>query len=177
MEIHPPRRLHIMTYSLYTATVPMFTRMLTNLSGVLTKADAFATERKIDPNVLVFARLAPDMNPLTFQVQSATDHSKFATSRISGRTSPAWADDETSFGELQARIGKALDYLKTFEPKDIDGQEDRPVTIKVRGQEVTMPSHQYFLERAQPNFFFHVTTAYAILRHNGVRLQKGDFLG
>lgn len=166
-----------MTLSMYAATVPPFTHMLNNLLRILDKAEASAAERKIAPEVLVNARLAPDMYPLSFQIQSATDRAKFALARLSGQTPPSWPDDEKTIDELRARIRKALDYLAGFKPADVDGTEDKPLTLKVRGEEVTVPAQEHLLQNALPQFYFHVTTAYAILRHNGVPIGKRDYVG
>jgi uncharacterized protein len=163
--------------SMYALTVPPFTQMLNNLLRILDKAEANAAERKIPAEVLVSARLAPDMYPLSFQIQSATDRTKFTLARLSGRTAPSWADDEKTFDELRARIRKALDYIAEFQPADVDGTEDKPLTLKVRGEEVTVPAQEHLLLNALPQFYFHVTTAYAILRHNGVPIGKRDYTG
>jgi hypothetical protein len=165
-----------MTISIYSATVPVLTRQLTSLLAILNKAEAYAAERKFDVNVFVEARLAPDMNPFKFQIQSASDHAKFVASRLSGKPSPAWPDEEKTFDELKARLQKALDYLKTFTEADLAGGDDRDVTVRVGGQERVIKGDAYYLNRALPNFYFHVTTAYAILRQGGVPVGKGDFL-
>lgn len=166
-----------MAISLYSASVPVFTRMLTNLTRILDLAEANAAERKIKLEVLVAARLAPDMHPLSFQVQSATDRTKFFLARITGRTAPSWPDDEKTFDELRARIRKALDYLAGYAPGDVEGLEEKLVTLKVRGEDVEVRAVDYLFNNVYPNFFFHVTTAYDILRHNGVPLGKRDFVG
>lgn len=166
-----------MTLSMYAATVPPFTHMLNNLLSILDKADASAAERKIAPEVLVNARLAPDMYPLSFQIQSATDRAKFTLARLSGQTPPSWPDDEKTIDELRARIRKALDYIAGFQPADVDGTEGKLLTLKARGEEVTVPAQEHLLQNALPQFYFHVTTAYAILRHNGVPLGKRDYVG
>ena len=165
-----------MTISIYSATLPMMTRQLSALLRILEKAEAYAADRKFDVNVFVTDRLAPDMLPFKFQIQSATDHAKFTAARLAGKAPPVWPDEEKTFGELKARIGKALDYLKTFAPEDLAGGDDRDVTVKIGGQERTISGEAYFLNRSLPNFFFHVTTAYDILRHRGVPIGKGDFL-
>ncbi len=154
----------------------MLTRQLNSMLGVLTKAEAYAVERKYDVDNFVETRLAPDMNPFKFQVQSASDHAKFIASRLAGKTPPAWADDEKTFAELKARIQKALDYLGTFAEADLVGGDDRDVTTRIGGQERVIKGDDYFLNRALPNFYFHVTMAYAILRHGGVPVGKGDFM-
>ncbi|WP_311028262.1 DUF1993 domain-containing protein [Mesorhizobium koreense] len=166
-----------MTISMYSASVPVFSSMLKNLSHVLAKGEANAAQRKIEPAVFLNDRLAPDMLTLTAQVQIATDHAKGACARLSGRDPLKLEDKETSFTELQARIGKVQDYLKTFSPADIDGSEEKEIALKLGGGEMKFPGMQYLLHFATPNFYFHVTTAYAILRHNGVPLGKTDFFG
>jgi hypothetical protein len=142
---------------------------------MLEKAEAYAAERKFKPDVLVNQRLAPDMLPLSFQIQNATDHAKGAAARLSGRELPSWPDEEKTFEDLKARVKKALDYLATFKPEDIDGTENKEITLKRGDKDVTMTGQDYLLGRAQMNVWFHVTTAYNILRHNGVPLGKADF--
>ncbi len=166
-----------MALTMYAATVPLFDRMLNNLLGLLDKAEAYAAERKFDPNVLVSSRLAPDMYPLSFQIQSASDRTKFALSRLTGREAPSWPDEEKTLEELRARIRKAQDYLAEYSAEELDTTADRPVVMKLRGQEVTMSGQEYLLNYAYPNLFFHLTTAYNILRHNGVPVGKRDFTG
>lgn len=166
-----------MPLTMYAATVPLFTRMLNNLLGLLDKAEANAKERKFDINTLVAFRLAPDMNPFSFQIQSATDRAKFAVARLTGKQAPSWADDEKTWDDLRARIRKALDYLATFTPEDLEGTDDKQIPLKVRGQDTTMPGQEYLFNSVYPNFYFHVTTAYDILRHNGVPIGKRDFTG
>jgi uncharacterized protein len=166
-----------MTISVYGMTVPIFTRMLTNLLAIMDKAETNAAERKVDTLVLSNMRLAPDMIPFRGQVMIATDHVKGCVSRLAGREIPSWADTEETFPELRARIQKALDLLATVKPEDLDGGDTREVTLKLGGNDVTMPGQAYLTERALPNFFFHVTTAYAILRHAGVPVGKRDYIG
>jgi hypothetical protein len=166
-----------MTLTMYAASVPLFSRMLTNLLAVLEKAEAYAKERKFDPNVLVGSRLAPDMHPLAFQVQSATDRSKFAVSRLTGKTAPSWPDEEKTIEDLRVRIRKAIDYLATYAEADFAGTDDKQIPLKLRGQDVMMAGQEYLLHNVYPNFYFHVTTAYDILRHNGVPVGKRDFTG
>jgi hypothetical protein len=166
-----------MTISMYAASVPVFSSMLKNLSHVLAKGEANAAQRKIDPAVFLNDRLAPDMLPLKAQVQIATDHAKGASARLSGRDPLKLEDKEASFTELQARIEKVQDYLKGFSRADIDGSEEKEIVLKLGGNEVKYPGLQYLLHFATPNFYFHVTTAYAILRHNGVPIGKSDFFG
>ncbi len=166
-----------MTVSIYTVTVPVFTKLLTNLSGCLDRAVAYAAERRFSPDVLVSARLAPDMHPLSFQVQSATDHAKFSLGRVTGKPMPAWTDNEKTVDELKARIRTALDYIAGFSEADFADAEARLVTVRIDGAETTLTAAQYLQQRSLPNFYFHVTTAYDILRHNGVPIGKRDFLG
>jgi len=161
---------------MFEASVPVFTARLKALAGVLGEGERNAAERKIDPQVFLAARLAPDMFTLTRQVQIATDHAKGAPSRLAGRTAPKYEDDEASFADLQARIARTLDHLATFTAKDIDGSEERTVELKIGGHEMAMPGMRYLLDFAMPNFYFHVTTAYGILRHNGVPLGKTVFI-
>ena len=165
------------TISMYEASVPVFAARLKALVAVLNEGERNAQTRKIDPQVFLAARLAPDMFALTRQVQIATDHAKGAPSRLAGRTAPRYEDDEASFADLQARIAKTIDYLETFSAGDIDGSEDRAIELKLGGREIAMAGMQYLLHFAMPNFYFHVTTAYDILRHNGVPLGKPLFIG
>jgi len=161
--------------SMYAVSVGVFTRQLTNLLAQLEKAEAFAAEHKFKVDTLAHQRLFWDMHPLTFQVQNATDHAKGAAARLSGRELPSWPDTEKTFDELKARVRKALDYLATFKPEDIDGSEDKPITLKRNGQDYTLSGQDFLLGRAQQNVWFHVTTAYNIMRANGVPLGKSDF--
>lgn len=166
-----------MSLSMYQASVPVFIRMLTNLSAFLKKGEAYAQAKKIDPSVLINARLYPDMFTLARQVQIATDQVKGCASRLSGAEPPSYEDKEQSFAELQARLDKTIAHLKSFKPEQIDGSEERSVSMKVRDKTLTFKGRDYLFERVYPNFFFHVTTAYDILRHNGVEIGKKDFLG
>jgi hypothetical protein len=166
-----------MTISMYQASVPTFIRMLDNLAAILEKAAAHAEAKKIDPAVLVGSRLYPDMFPLVKQVQIATDAAKGGAARLAGTEPPAFEDNESSFPELVARVRKTVDYLKTLKPGQIDGSEDRTVTWKTRTATKTMQGMPYLLSHVLPNLYFHITTTYAILRHNGVEIGKGDFLG
>lgn len=166
-----------MAISVYELTVPMFLQSLDALANVLKKAEAFAEERKFDPSVLVNARLAPDMLALRNQVQLTSDHAKGATSRLSGRDNPRYEDNEQTFAELHERIAKTRDYIAGFKAPDFDGAEDRAIVIKGRVRELNFTGIDYLRHYALPNFFFHLTTAYDILRHNGVPLSKIDFIG
>jgi hypothetical protein len=166
-----------MTISMSSASLPVFQSMLDNLSHFLDKAQAHAEARKFDPAALLQFRLAPDMLPFTRQVQLACDHAKNGVARMSGVEAPKFEDNESTFPELKARIRKTLDYLGTVPAERLDGTEDKDITFP-SGREATrtMKAEAYLKHWALPNFFFHVTTAYAILRHNGVELGKKDFL-
>mgnify|MGYP003644200612 FL=1 len=166
-----------MTIAVYDLTVPVFTRMLTNLLAIMDKAEANAAERKFDTAVLANARLSPDMIPFRGQIMIATDHVKGSISRLAGREIPSWPDTEETFDELRARIRKALDLLATVQPADLDGSELRDVTLKLGGNDVQENGLVYLTQRALPNFYFHITTAYAILRANGAPIGKRDYIG
>jgi len=162
---------------MYQASVPVFIRTLGNLSAILAKGAAHAEAKKIDPLVLVNSRLFPDMFPLSRQVQIASDTAKGAAARLAGMEPPSYEDNEKTFPELIARLDKTVEFLKTFKPEQIDGSEERTVNIKVAGQPMTLQGMTFLLQRALPNLYFHTTTAYAILRHNGVEVGKKDYLG
>ena len=166
-----------MTLSMYQASVPVFQRTLGALDAILDKAVAYAEERKIDPAVLLSARLYPDMFALTRQVQIATDHAKGAPARLAGVAVPSFEDNDKTFPELKARIGKTLNFIGTLKPGQIDGSEARDISLKAGPQELSFKGQDYLLFFALPNFYFHATTAFAILRHNGVSIGKLDFLG
>ena len=166
-----------MTLSLHDASVPIFRQMLAALSHILDKADAQASERGIDPSTLVEARLAPDMFPLARQAQIATDHAKGATARLAGQDLPSYADDETTFAELKARIAKTLTFIESVSAAAMQEAETRDIVLKIGGREMRFDGRSYLLHFALPNFFFHVTTAYAILRANGIEIGKRDFMG
>ncbi|HZA67760.1 MAG TPA: DUF1993 domain-containing protein [Geminicoccaceae bacterium] len=166
-----------MPISMYQASVPAFLQMLNSLSANLDKAEVFAAERKIDPAVLLGWRLAPDMFALARQVQIATDHAKGCCARLAGVEVPKYSDDETTFAELRARIGRTIDFVQSFEASDIDGSEERDITLTAGTRELRFKGQQYLVGFALPNFYFHVTTAYAILRHCGIPIGKRDFLG
>jgi hypothetical protein len=166
-----------MTLSMYQASVPAFLQMLNALAAILDKAEAFATERKIDPAVLLSYRLAPDMFALTSQVQIAADHAKGCCARLAGVEVPKWADDETTFADLKARIAKTVAFVESFEPAAIDGSEQRPITLTIGGREMQFEGQHYLVNFTLPNFYFHVTTAYAILRHAGLAIGKHDYMG
>lgn len=166
-----------MPVSMYEVSVPVFISMLSAMSHVLKKAEASAKERGLEESVLVEARHAPDMLPLKNQVYIATDMAKGCASRLAGRDVPSYQDVEATFPDLLARIQKTLDYLATFEPDDMKGSEDRDITLKIAGNDMTFPGRAYVLGFVHPNFYFHVTTCYSILRANGVKLGKADYFG
>ena len=166
-----------MPLSMYQASVPVFVRGLEGLSAILAKAAAHAETKAIEPGVFINARLAPDMFPLSRQVQIASDAAKGCVARLAAVEVPSYPDTETTFLELQERIAKTAAFAKGFTPAQIDGSEERTVTLKMRSGDLTFRGQDYLLKVALPNFFFHVTTTYAILRHNGVELGKMDYLG
>ena len=166
-----------MSISMYDASVPVFARGLTSLKNVLAKGAASAAARKIDESVLLNARLAPDMFPLSRQVHVATDFARGTVARLTGVEPPKWDDNEKSFAELIARVDRAIEAVKSFSAAQVDGSETRSVTRPVRGEPKVFTGINYLLQYSQPNFYFHATTAYAILRHNGVDVGKGDFIG
>ena len=166
-----------MTISMYQASAPRFANTLKNLSTILDKAQAHADAKKIDTKVYTAARLYPDMFPMARQVQSACDTAKGAVARLAGVDIPAHEDTEQTFEELKARIAKTIAFINTIKPAQIDGSEEREVVLKMRSGEVKFKGMQYLLGHALPNFYFHVTTAYAILRHNGVEVGKRDYIG
>ena len=166
-----------MTISMYQASVPMFRTLLGGLSDVLDQGAAFCEARQVDPSVLLTFRLAPDMFPLTRQVQIATDMVKGGVARLAGAEVPAWEDTEKTFGELKERIGKTLAFMDGFRPDQIDGSEDREIVLKMRAGDMQFAGQRYLIGFVIPNVIFHCATAYNILRHNGVEVGKRDFLG
>ena len=166
-----------MNISMYQASAPRFANTLTNLSATLCKAKAHAEAKKIDDKVLTSARLFPDMYALARQVQIACDTAKGAVARLAGVEIPKHEDTEQSFDELKARIAKTLEFIATVRAAQVDGTEDKDIVLKMRGNDVKFKGLQYLLGFAWPNFYFHATTAYAILRHNGVEVGKTDFIG
>jgi hypothetical protein len=166
-----------MTLSMYQASVPVFLRGLEHLKGILAKGAAHAEAKKIDPAVFINARLAPDMLHLARQVQIASDAAKGCIARLAGVDVPSFPDTEITFPDLDARIGKTIDFVKGFTAAQIDGSEERTCILKTRTDEIKFRGQDYLLKLALPNFFFHVTTAYDILRHNGVEVGKSDYLG
>jgi hypothetical protein len=162
---------------MYAMSVPVFVRMLGNLSAILDKAAAHAEARKIEPSVLVNARLFPDMFPLLRQVRIAADYAKGATARLSGNDPPKYEDNETSFADLKARIARTLEYVQSQDAERFRGSDERDIELTLRGEVRRFKGAHYLAHIVLPNFYFHVTTAYDILRHNGVELGKGDFTG
>jgi len=166
-----------MKISMYQASVPPMIRALENLGAILAKGQQYAEAKKFDPAVLVSSRLAPDMFPLVNQVQIAADAAKGGAARLAGQEPPSFEDNEKSLPELVERTRKTVAFLKTLKPEQFEGAEDRTVTWKVRDEMRSMQGYPYLFQRVLPNMFFHVTTAYAILRHNGVDIGKADYLG
>ena len=162
---------------MYQASTPRFANILRNLSTLLDKAEAHCTAKKIDPLALTTYRLFPDMFPLTRQVQIACDSAKGAVARLAGVEIPKHEDTEQSFAELKTRIAKTIDFLESVPAAKVDGTEDKEVVLQMRSGERRFKGMQYLLGHAYPNFYFHVTTAYNILRHNGVEIGKADFIG
>jgi hypothetical protein len=162
---------------MYQASVPRFANILKNLSAILDKAQAHAEAKKIDAAVLTNSRLYPDMLPMKRQVQIACDTAKGAVARLAGAEPPKHDDVEETFVELKARIAKTLDFIQTFKPAQIDGSEEKNIHLKLGQREIDYKGMQYLLGHALPNFYFHVVTAYDILRHNGVEVGKRDYLG
>ena len=166
-----------MSISMHSASVPVFNRMLGNLLAWIDKAEAHAAARKFDTANYLGMRLAPDMFPLTRQVQIASDGAKGCMARLAGAEVPKWEDTEASLDDLRARIRKTIDYVDSFAASQIDGSEQREIVIALRAGERRMDGEYYLKHWALPNFFFHATTLYALLRHAGVELGKADYLG
>ncbi len=166
-----------MTISMYDASIPVFIRMLTNCDRILDKAVAHAEAKKIDPGVIVHMRLYPDMFPLARQVQIASDMAKGCAARLAGQEPPKYDDTETTFPELKARIAKTIAFLNTFRPEQIDRTEEKDIILTLGPKTLTFKGLPYLLHFVLPNFYFHITTVYAILRHGGVEIGKMDFVG
>jgi uncharacterized protein len=166
-----------MTISMYSASIPPISRSLTNLKAIIEKAAAHAEAKKIEPSVLINMRLYPDMFPLSRQIQIASDTAKGAASRLAGVDAPKYEDNETSFAELIARLDKTIAYLGTFKAAQIDGSEQKAITLPIPGGALNFTGIDYLTGFALPNLYFHVMAAYAILRHAGVDIGKMDFLG
>ena len=163
--------------SMYQASIPTLIHTLSNLVSILQKGAAHAENKKFDPTVLINSRLYPDMLPFSRQIQIATDNAKGCAARLAGLEPPKYEDTEASFPELIARVQKTIDYLKTFKPEQIDGSEDKTISLPLRNNVMTFQGMPYLLNFVLPNVYFHITTAYDILRHNGVELGKQDFIG
>jgi uncharacterized protein len=166
-----------MSLSMYQASVPVMQRRMRQLIGILDKAEAHCTAKKIDPEVLINARLYPDMFPLRRQVQIATDMAKAAVARLSGSEVPSSQDTDKSFADLKARLQGAIDYLGQFKPEQIDGSEEKDIKLTIGGQPAVLKGQMYLLNHAYAHFNFHTVTTYDILRHNGVEIGKRDWVG
>ena len=166
-----------MSITMHSASAPVFVRMLGNVNTWLDKAEAHAAARKFDSSVYLGTRLAPDMLPFVKQIQIACDTVKFCVARLAGVDSPKFEDNETSFAELRQRIDATVAFVKSVPAPQIDGSEDKDITIPRRDGSMVMKGEAYLKHFALPNLFFHLTTAYALLRHNGVEIGKMDFLG
>jgi hypothetical protein len=163
--------------TMYQAAVPVFTRALNILSQLLYKAAAHVEQQQLDPQELLSARLFADMYPLTAQIQRASDAAKFGAARLAAIQPPSFTDDESSFYELQERVAKTIAFLETVQPQQFDGSAERAIILKIPERELHFTGQSYLLTFALPNFLFHVTTAYDILRHKGVPVGKMDYLG
>ena len=166
-----------MALSMYQASIPQLEKMLTNLSNLLKKGEEFAKAKNIDGSVLINARLAPDMFPLAKQVKIACDQVKNGMARLAGVELPAFDDNETTFAQLQERIAKTITFAKSITPAQLDGSETKEIRFSIKEWKFEFVGEQYLLTWIIPNFYFHVTTAYNILRHNGVEIGKADYLG
>jgi hypothetical protein len=166
-----------MSISMYQASVPRFINILGNLSAILDKTQVHVEARKLDETALTGFRLYPDMLPMARQIMIATDTAKGLAARLAGVDIPVYEDTEKTIPELKARIAKTIAYLQSFKPAQIDGTEDKEIVIKRGDKETRYTGMQFMLGHAVPNFYFHVTTTYAILRHNGVEIGKRDYLG
>ena len=166
-----------MAFSIFQASVSVYIRRLEALSAILDKAAAYASQRKIDPAVLIQARLYPDMLPLARQVQIACSHAIRGSARLSGAEPMSLEDKASSFDDLKALIAKTLEFLKSVDAQKMEGVEDREITFPAGDHKMTLKGGDYLLHFSMPNFYFHVTTAYDILRHNGLEIGKDDFMG
>jgi hypothetical protein len=166
-----------MSLSMYQASIPAFVQMLNSLSAILDKAEAHAQKRKIEPDVLLTYRLAPDMLPFVRQIQIAADLAKGAAARLAGVEVPKHDDTEKTFADLKARLAKTVAFVQSFKPSEIDGSEDRDIKLTLGEHTMSFRGQPYLVHFVMPNFYFHCTTAYDILRHCGVELGKRDFIG
>ena len=166
-----------MTISMHSASVPVFIRMFNNMTAWLDKAEAHAQAKKFEPSVYLTARLAPDMLPFLRQIQMTSDAAKFAVARLAGVEAPKFEDNETNFAELRERIAKTVAFIKSVPADQIDGTEDKDIALPRRDGTLMIKGEAYLKHFVLPNFYFHMTTTYALLRHDGVELGKMDFLG
>lgn len=166
-----------MSFTVYDASIAPMIRMLSNLATIMDKAEAQAKAKGQALGELTAARLAPDMHPFTRQIQIATDAAKGCAARLAGQEAPSFPDTETSFDELKARVARTIDYLKGFKPADVDGSEARQIVIKTPNRSFEMVGKDFITGFALPNFYFHITTAYGLLRHKGIEIGKMDYLG
>ncbi len=166
-----------MSISIYDQSIARMSHMLQNLDNIVSKAEAYAEANDIEPSALLQARLFPTMGNFVFQVQVATDVAKGCAARLAGTDMPSWSDDEETFADVHARINKSLDFLATFKPEQFDGCETKEIELKLGSHTINLTGQSYLLNFVLPNLYFHVTTAYNLLRHNGVDLGKRDFIG
>ena len=166
-----------MALSMYQASVPVCLRMMDNLRNILKKGEEYAQSKNIDLDVLFNARLAPDMLPLAGQIRIVSDTSKGLAARLAGMEPPKYEDNEKTYAELYTRLDKTMEFLNTLKPEQIDGSEDKAITIKLPNVTFELTGTQLLCNFSMPNLYFHVTTAYNILRHNGVPLAKPDYIG
>jgi hypothetical protein len=166
-----------MAISMYQVSLPIFVRQLNGLAGCMKKAQALYAEKKYDESTLLSYRFYPDMFSFAKQVQIATDHARNCAALLAGLEAPKYEDNEKSLGELIARVEKTIAWLNTIKPAQIDGSEGKTVTVKTRDREMKFTGLELLLNRSMPNFYFHITTAYDIIRHNGVEIGKRDFMG
>ena len=165
-----------MSISMYEASIPHFVRMLGNLSAILDKTSAHSEAKKIDQAVFVNARLAPDMYPLSRQIQISADMAKACAARLAGIEVPRYEDNEATFSDFKARIAETIAFLQGIDKEQIDNSYDQPITIKLYDKDIVYTGQVYLLDVIIPHFYFHVTTVYAILRHHGVELGKKDYI-
>lgn len=166
-----------MTISMYAAFIPVAIRMLDNLSRILDKAEAHCAARQINPNAFLSSRIYPDMFPLTRQVQIATDIAKGGAARLAGIEVPRYQDDEANFAELRERLAKTVKFLQTIRPEQIDGREDAHIVLNLPSRQIEFKGQSYLTDFVLPNLYFHITTAYNLLRKGGVEIGKNDYLG
>ncbi len=166
-----------MSLGMYEASIPVLIRTLENLNQILEKGVQFAETKNIDPAVLINARLAPDMYPLSRQVQIATDVAKGGAARLAGLEVPSYSDDEQTFAQLQARVSKTIAFIQSVTAEQLQDSETKAISVKTPSRELNFLGQPYLLNFVLPNVYFHITTTYVILRHNGVELGKVDFIG